>query len=167
MSTFVVPYFVGDGWTKLPLLHGLNCDGLGLFFLDTFLGHHYFRHRKQLALVIEHFSGGSLAQRLLDKQPVDAQVWVNKVVQWTLQLCNTLAVVHAKRLVHRDIKPPNILLRDGMAVIVNFGIVNITGGTVIYSSPDKRVRLACQDNARGDIYALSVTLLKLLNREHP
>ena len=116
---------------------------------------------------MEHFSGGSSAQRLQDKQPVEAQVWVNKVVQWTLQLCNTLAVVHAKRLVHHDIKPPNILLCDGMAVIADFGIVNITGGTVIYSSPDKGVRLACQDDARDDIYALSVTFLELLNREHP
>ena len=94
-------------------------------------------------------------------------MWVNKVVQWTLQLCNTLAVVHAKRLVHRDIKPPNILLRDGMAVIADLSIVNITGGTVIYSSPDKGVRLACQDDARDDIYALGVTFLELLNREHP
>ena len=89
------------------------------------------------------------------------------MVQWTLQLCNTLAVVHAKRLVHHDIKPPNILLCDGMAVIADFGIVNITGCIVIYSSPDKGVRLACQDDARDDIYALGVTFLKLLNREHP
>ena len=98
---------------------------------------------------MEHCSGGSLAQRLQNKQPVDAQVWVNQVVQWMLQLCNTLAVVHAKGLGHHDIKPPNILLRDGVAVIADFGIVNTTGGTVIYSSPGKGVGIGLQPQALG------------------
>ena len=68
---------------------------------------------------------------------------------------------------HHDIKPSNILLRDGMAVIADFGIVNTTGGTVIYSSPDKGLGLASRDDAREDIYALGVTLVELLNRSHP
>lgn len=116
---------------------------------------------------MEHCSSGSLAQRLQDKQPVHAQVWVNGVVQWMLQLCNTLAVVHAKGLAHHDIKPPNILLRDDMAVIADFGIVNTTGGTVMYRSPDKGLGLASRDDPREDIYALGVTLLELLHRSYP
>lgn len=145
---------------EMRALAGLNLPGVVTF-------HHHFRHQKQLALVMEHCAGGSLAQRLRDKQPVDAQVWVNQVVQWMLQLCDTLAAVHAQGLVHHDIKPPNILLRDGMAVIADFGIVNTTGGTVIYSSPGKGMGLAHRDDAREDIYALGVTLLELLNRGHP
>jgi hypothetical protein len=111
--------------------------------------------------------GGSLAQRLRDKQPVDSPVWVNQVVQWMIQLCDTLAVVHARGLVHHDIKPANILLRDGMALIADFGIVNTTGGTVIYCSPGKGLGSARRDDAREDIYSLGVTLLELLNRGHP
>ena len=91
---------------------------------------------------MEHCAGGSLARRLQDEYPVDVQVWINQVVQWMVQLCDTLAVVHARGLVHHDIKPLNILLRDGMAVIADFGIVNTTGGTVIYSSPGKGLGLA-------------------------
>ena len=148
-----------DFLVEMRALAGLNLPGIVTF-------HHHFRHRKQLALVMEHCSGGSLAQRLRDKQPVDSPVWVNQVVQWMIQLCDTLAVVHARGLVHHDIKPPNILLRHGMAVIADFGIVNTTGGTVIYSSPGKGMGLACRDDPREDIYALGVTLLELLNRKH-
>ena len=54
-----------------------------------------------------------------------------------------------------------------MAVLADFGIVNTTGGTVIYSSPDKGLGLARRDDAREDIYALGVTLLELLNRALP
>jgi hypothetical protein len=145
---------------EMRALAGLNLPGIVTF-------HHHFRHQKQLALVMEYCAGGSLAQRLRDRQPVDAQVWVNQVVQWMLQLCDTLAAVHARGLVHHDIKPPNILLRDGIAVIADFGIVNTTGGTVIYSSPGKGLGLAHRDDAREDIYALGVTMLELLNRGHP
>lgn len=145
---------------EMRALAGLNLPGIVVF-------HHHFRHQKQLALVMEHCPGGSLSNWLRDKQPDDAGSWVNQVAEWTLQLCDTLAAVHARGLVHHDIKPSNILLRDGKAVIADFGIVNTTGGTVIYSSPGKGLGLARRDDAREDIYALGVTLLELLNREHP
>lgn len=145
---------------EMRALAGLKLPGIVTF-------HHHFQHQKQLALVMEHCAGGSLARRLQDEYPVDVQVWINQVVQWMVQLCDTLAVVHARGLVHHDIKPLNILLRDGMAVIADFGIVNTTGGTVIYSSPGKGLGMARRDDAREDIYALGVTLLELLNRGHP
>lgn len=145
---------------EMRALAGLNLPGIVTF-------HHHFRHQKQLALVMEHCVGGSLLQRLRDKRQDDAQSWVNQVADWVLQLCDTLAVVHARSLVHHDIKPSNILLRDGKAVIADFGIVNTTNGTVIYSSPGKGLGQAQREDAREDIYALGVTLLELLNRAHP
>jgi Protein kinase domain/FHA domain len=145
---------------EMRALAGLNLPGIVTY-------HHHFRHQKQLALVMEHCAGGSLLQRLRDKQHDDEPVWVNQVAEWVLQLCDTLAVVHARSLVHHDIKPSNILLRGGKAVIADFGIVNTTNGTVIYSSPGKGLGLARRDDAREDIYALGVTLLELLNRAHP
>ncbi|MHB1199159.1 MAG: protein kinase domain-containing protein [Polaromonas sp.] len=149
-----------DFLVEMRALAGLNLPGIVTF-------HHHFRHQKQLALVMEYCPDGSLSQRLRDKQPDDAGSWVNQVADWTLQLCDTLVAVHARGLVHHDIKPKNILLRDGKAVIADFGIVNTTGGTVIYSSPGKGLGLAHRDDAREDIYALGVTLLELLNRAHP
>lgn len=145
---------------EMRVLAGLNLSGIVTF-------HHHFRHQKQLALVMEHCAGGSLAQRLREKQLDDAGSWVNQVADWVLQLCDTLAVVHARGLVHHDIKPSNILLRGGLAVIADFGIVNTTNGTVIYSSPGKGLGLARRDDAREDIYALGVMLLELLNHAHP
>lgn len=145
---------------EMRALAGLNLPGIVTF-------HHHFRHQKQLALVMEHCAGGSLLQRLRDKRQDDTQSWVNQVADWVLQLCDTLAVVHARSLVHHDIKPSNILLRDGKAVIADFGIVNTTNGTVIYSSPGKGLGQASRDDAREDIYAVGVTLLELLNRAHP
>jgi hypothetical protein len=145
---------------EMRALAGLNLPGIVTF-------HHHFKYHKQLALVMEHCASGSLAQRLRDSQPAESQIWVNQVVQWTLQLCDTLTTVHARGLVHHDIKPSNILLRGEMAVIADFGIVNSTGGTVIYSSPGKCLGLARRDDPREDIYSLGVTLLELLNHGHP
>jgi serine/threonine protein kinase len=145
---------------EMRALAGLNLPGIVTF-------HHHFTHQEQLALVMEHCTGGSLLKRLCDKCHEDGQTWVNQVTQWMIQLCDTLAVVHSRGLVHHDIKPSNILLRDGMAVIADFGIVNTTGGTVLYSSPEKGLGLAHIDDAREDIYALGVTLVELLNRGHP
>lgn len=82
---------------EMRALAGLNLPGIVTF-------HHHFRHQKQLALVMEHCAGGSLLQRLRDKRQDDAQSWVNQVADWVLQLCDTLAVVHARSLVHHDIK---------------------------------------------------------------
>lgn len=76
----------------------------GLYLLGIVTFYHQFRHQKQLALVIEHCEHGSLAQRLRAEQLTDAQAWVNQVVKWVLELCNTLTTVHARGLVHHDIK---------------------------------------------------------------
>jgi tetratricopeptide (TPR) repeat protein len=145
---------------EMRALAGLNLPGIVTF-------HHHFKHQKQLALVMEHCGDGSLLKQLQDLQIGDAQKWITQVADWVLQLCDTLAVVHARGLVHHDIKPSNILLRNGMAVIADFGIVNTTSGTIIYSSPGKGLGLALRDDAREDIYALGVTLLELLHRKHP
>lgn len=149
-----------DFLVEMRALAGLKLPGIVTF-------HHHFSHDSKLALVMEHCPGGTLSQRLHDQPKDGAKAWVKQVVEWVLQLCDTLALVHAKGLVHHDIKPSNILLRDGMAVIADFGIVNTTGGTVIYSSPVKGLGLARRDDAREDIYALGVTLLELLNHAHP
>jgi len=146
--------------TEMRALASLNLPGTVIF-------HHHFTHEGRLALVMEHCTGGSLAQKMGDAPTNGRAAWIDQVVQWMLQLCDTLTTVHARGLVHHDIKPSNILLRNGMAVLADFGIVNTAGGTPIYSSPNKTLGLVEPDDVREDVYALGVSLLELLHRAHP
>lgn len=145
---------------EMRALAGLNHPGIVTFF-------HHFRHEKCLALVMEYCAGGSLHQFNRNAEKSDEARWPDQVAGWMLNLCETLSLVHEKGFVHQDIKPSNLLLRDGVPVIADFGIVNTSGGTTLYCSPDKTLGYVTPDDGREDIYALGVTLLELLHGQHP
>ena len=84
-----------------------------------------------------------------------------------VSVADTLASVHERGYVHQDIKPSNLLLKNGLPVVADFGIVNTAAGTPQYSSPDKRLGLASANDPREDVYSLGVTLLELSMGRHP
>jgi serine/threonine protein kinase len=95
--------------------------------------HHHFTHQTLLVLAMEFCAGGSLGDLLHSDSPINP----DEVFRWGAMLCDTLAFVHGKGIVHHDIKPGNILFsHDGLVKIGDFGVANRNGGTRLYMSPE-------------------------------
>ena len=124
-------------------------------------------------IVMEYVEGETLAAELARRRTFAPE----EAVGLALQLCAGLEAAHAAGLVHRDIKPHNVLLRrDGVAKIVDFGIARAIDttlhteqgailGTAAYLAPEQ---------ARGepvtavaDLYALGIVLYELLTGRRP
>lgn len=125
---------------------------------------HHFVQDDVLYLVMEYCSIGSLRSLIRKDKITSTFVW-----KWMDELTKTLQFVHEKNIIHRDIKPDNILFtEDRIIKIADFGIANTEGGTTSYLSPE------CFDNdiytandPRVDIYALGVTLIEILTGNNP
>lgn len=103
--------------------------------------------------------------------------WVPFVCGLGVALARALACVHAAGLLHRDVKPANVLVRhDGVPVLADFGLVRDDAssvetragaflGTLIYAAPEQ-VRGGALD-ARADVYGLSATLYHALTLRPP
>ncbi|MGW3044819.1 protein kinase domain-containing protein [Kitasatospora sp. NPDC001159] len=124
-------------------------------------------------IVMELVQGRSLSA-VLAQQP---QLPVERAVGIAAAVCEALAVAHAAELVHRDIKPGNIMITDdGGVKVVDFGIAragsssNLTQtasvlGTAAYLSPEQATASAL--DGRTDLYAVGCVLTEMLTGETP
>jgi serine/threonine protein kinase len=125
-------------------------------------------------IVMEYIDGEDLASRIENKGALQEA----EALRYIQQIGEALAVVHNNGLLHRDVKPQNIMLRSGKseAVLIDFGIAreftpNLTQThTQILSdgfAPIEQYDKRAKRGAYTDVYALAATLYSLLTGEVP
>jgi len=120
-------------------------------------------------IVMEYVPGPTLRQRMLEEgfghDENKVKAWIKK---YFFPILEGLKAVHDKEVVHRDMKPENVLVDDALPKIMDFGIAgghhfdNVTQdhhmiGTITYMPEEQFIDLALTD-ARVDIYALGKIL---------
>jgi non-specific serine/threonine protein kinase len=121
---------------------------------------------------MEHVEGQSLRELIkANELPIE------RVIELAIQICEGLHKAHQSGIVHRDVKPANILIdADGRAKILDFGLASVAGsdhltktgstlGTVGYMSPEQV--LGEQVDHRSDIFSLGVLLYELIAGRQP
>jgi eukaryotic-like serine/threonine-protein kinase len=129
-------------------------------------------HRKRPFIVMEYLEGGSVHDRLRE-----GPVAPGEALEWLAQAGQALDRAHAEGVVHRDVKPANLLIdRGGDICVTDFGIASTTGvdtltlpgtvlGTAGYLSPEQARGEAA--TAASDRYGLGVVAFELLTGRRP
>jgi serine/threonine protein kinase len=127
-------------------------------------------------MVMELVEGDSLKTRLTDYRTRGSRIPGGEAVRIVLDALDGLEFAHRAGIVHRDIKPANILLTgDGSAVLSDFGIAQVTGGTkytssgammgtLQYMAPEQGMS---RGDARSDVYSMGIVLYEALVGEPP
>jgi hypothetical protein len=132
------------------------------------------RDARHVYIAYEYVPGRTLRQALRDGDVDDAVA-----LEAAAQICEALAHAHAHRIVHRDVKPSNVLLAEGDGVsirLLDFGLARMDGeetltaagdvpGTLAYIPPE-RLR-GEESGAPADIWAVGVLLWEALAGWHP
>lgn len=134
--------------------------------------HEYGEIDNLLFIAMEHISGGSLEGRLKEEGKISEP----RMVKIAYQLADALEHAHALGIVHRDVKPGNILLSDGDRVkLVDFGVAHLAGsdltgaglmlGSPAYMSPE--AALGNTVDYRADQFSVGTVLYEALSGEKP
>ena len=126
----------------------------------------------RLFIVMAHYEGETLAQKLA-RGPIP----VRDSLDLAMQIARGLSAAHARRIIHRDVKPSNIIVtQETVAKIVDFGLARVvpsasatqsisSTGTLPYMSPEQI--LGETIDQRSDIWSLGVILVQMIAGSHP
>jgi len=126
----------------------------------------------QLFIVMDCYEGETLKSRI-----ANGQLRIDEALDIAAQVAQGLAKAHESGIIHRDIKPGNIIVsKDGIVRIVDFGLAKLAGqtvltktgrtlGTVAYMSPEQA--RGEQVDQRTDIWSLGAVLYEMLTGKRP
>jgi len=126
-------------------------------------------------IVMELVNGQPLSELIKEEAPMDYK----RVVELTRQIAAGLSVAHKHNIIHRDVKPHNILItEDGVAKITDFGIAKAVKSTTIVDQTAEAimgsVHYFSPEQARGgyvdeksDIYSLGIVMYEMLTGQVP
>lgn len=124
-------------------------------------------------MVMEYVEGKNLKQHIRDKGPLPA----GEAIRITRQIAEALQQAHAAGVIHRDIKPQNILFSsDGKIKVTDFGIAIAADGTVTVGGDEiiGSVQYISPEQARGelagkqsDLYSLGIVLYEMVTGKVP
>ncbi len=133
--------------------------------------------RELYYMVMEYIDGPTLRARLMQLNFQAEHFSIPEAISITRDLASALGYAHSRGMIHRDLKPGNIMFdSDGRVVLTDFGIARIISGpnvtasgsmigTPAYMSPEQG--LGQSGDHRSDIYSLGIVLYQLLTGTTP
>jgi len=143
-------------------------------------------------LVIDDRGVASYTMKLVDGQTLTALIAAQKtqrdlerILQSLIKVCDALSFAHSRGVIHRDLKPDNVMVGDfGQVYVMDWGCAQVVGsdrslvdgrvepdgivlGTVQYMAPEQARGLVSQLDQRTDVFALGAILYKVLTGSAP
>ncbi|MBN2401271.1 MAG: EAL domain-containing protein [Spirochaetes bacterium] len=139
--------------------------------------HEIISYENTFALILEDFNGISISKIFKEIKFFDVKFFL----EIAIKVVDALGEIHKNNIIHRDIKPKNILLNreEGRIKITEFGFASfftvesnfhnpdIISGTLSYMSPEQSGRLNRVVDYRSDIYSLGITFYEMLSGAVP